>query len=74
MVRVNNILGVIFSELGEAELGAAVERIESKTLLLFTALNAKQVEAFKFSFYSYPRSWKGGGYALLDPILYPDLV
>ena len=71
----NNILGVIFSELGEAELGAAVERIESKTLsALHRALNAKQVEAFQISFYSYPRSWKGGGYALLDPILYPDLV
>jgi lipopolysaccharide/colanic/teichoic acid biosynthesis glycosyltransferase len=71
----NDILGVIFSELGEAELGAAVERIESKTLsALHRALNANQVEALQISFYSYPRSWKGGGYALLDPILYPDLV
>ena len=71
----NGILGVIFSELGEAELGAAVDRIESKTLsTVRRVLNAKQVEALQISFYSYPRSWKGGGYALLDPILYPDLV
>jgi len=71
----NGILGVIFSELGDAELSAAVESIESKTLAAFhRALNANQVEALQISFYSYPRSWKGGGYALLDPILYPDLV
>ena len=71
----NGILGVIFSELGEAELAAAVERIESKTLSAFhRALNGEQVETLQISFYSYPRSWKGGGYALLDPILYPDLV
>lgn len=73
--EMNGILGVIFSELGEAELGAAVERIESKTLsTLHRVINAKQVEALQISFYSYPRSWNGGGYALLDPILYPDLI
>jgi lipopolysaccharide/colanic/teichoic acid biosynthesis glycosyltransferase len=71
----NGILGVIFSELGDAELSAAVESIESKTLAAFhRALNANQVEALQISFYSYPQSWKGGGYALLDPILYPDLT
>jgi lipopolysaccharide/colanic/teichoic acid biosynthesis glycosyltransferase len=71
----NGILGVIFSELGDAELSTAVESIESKTLAAFhRALNANQVEALQISFYSYPRSWKSGGYALLDPILYPDLV
>jgi lipopolysaccharide/colanic/teichoic acid biosynthesis glycosyltransferase len=71
----NGILGVIFSELGDAELSVAVESIESKTLAAFhRALNANQVEALQISFYSYPQSWKGGGYALLDPILYPDLT
>src|ERR1700720_3576793 len=71
----NGILGVIFSELGDAELSAAVESIEAKTLSAFhRALNTSQVEALQISFYSYPRSWKGGGYALLDPILYPDLA
>jgi lipopolysaccharide/colanic/teichoic acid biosynthesis glycosyltransferase len=71
----NGVLGVIFSELGDAELGAAVESIESKTLSAFRGtLNASQVAALQVSFYSYPRSWKGGGYALLDPILYPDLA
>jgi lipopolysaccharide/colanic/teichoic acid biosynthesis glycosyltransferase len=71
----NTVLGVIFSELGNAELSAAVERIESKTVsALQSTLPANQVGAFQISFYSYPRSWKdGGGYALLDPVLYPDL-
>jgi lipopolysaccharide/colanic/teichoic acid biosynthesis glycosyltransferase len=71
----STVLGVIFSELGNAELSAAVERIESKIIAaLQRALQTDQVEAFEISFYSYPQSWKdGGGYALLDPVLYPDL-
>ena len=68
-------LGVIFSELGSAELGAAVESIEAKTLAaLQRVFSTDQLEAFQISFYSYPQSWKGGGYALLDPVLYPDLT
>ena len=72
----NSALGVIFSELGNAELSAAVESIESKTLsALHRTLHAHQVEAFQISFYSYPQSWKDdGGYAPLDPVLYPDLL
>src|SRR6266852_771355 len=72
----NAVLGVIFSELGNAELSAAVQRIESKTVsALQRTLQAEQVEAFEISFYSYPQSWKdGGGYALLDAVLYPDLL
>jgi lipopolysaccharide/colanic/teichoic acid biosynthesis glycosyltransferase len=72
----NTALGVIFSELGNAELSAAVESIESKTLsALHRALHAHQLEAFQISFYSYPQSWKDeGGYAPLDPVLYPDLL
>jgi lipopolysaccharide/colanic/teichoic acid biosynthesis glycosyltransferase len=67
-------VGVIFSELGNAELSAAVESIESKTLSAL-AVHAKQVEALQISFYSYPQSWKTGGYTLaLDPVLYPDLL
>jgi lipopolysaccharide/colanic/teichoic acid biosynthesis glycosyltransferase len=71
----STVLGVIFSELGNAELSAAVERIESKIVFaLQRTLPANQVEAFQISFYSYPQSWKeGGGYALADPALYPDL-
>jgi lipopolysaccharide/colanic/teichoic acid biosynthesis glycosyltransferase len=71
----NSVLGVIFSELGGAELSAAVESIESKTLsALHRALHATQVEALEISFYSYPQSWKDGGITLtLDPVLYPDL-
>jgi lipopolysaccharide/colanic/teichoic acid biosynthesis glycosyltransferase len=72
----NAVLGVIFSELGNAELSAAVQRIESKIIsALQRTLQAEQAEAFEISFYSYPQSWKeGGGYAPLDPVLYPDLV
>jgi lipopolysaccharide/colanic/teichoic acid biosynthesis glycosyltransferase len=71
----NSMLGVIFSELGDAELRAAVESIESKTLsALHRALHANQVEALQISFYSYPQSWKDGGPTLaFDPVLYPDL-
>jgi lipopolysaccharide/colanic/teichoic acid biosynthesis glycosyltransferase len=71
----NTVLGVIFSELGNTELSAAVERIESKIIsALQRSLHANQVEALKISFYSYPQCWKdGGGYALADPALYPDI-
>jgi lipopolysaccharide/colanic/teichoic acid biosynthesis glycosyltransferase len=68
----HTVVGVIFSELGNAELSAAVESIESKTL---STLHSNQVEALQISFYSYPQSWKTGGYTLaLDPVLYPDLL
>jgi hypothetical protein len=68
-------LGVIFSELGNAELSSAVESIESKTLsALRHVLPANQVEPFQVSFYSYPQNWKDGGYAVIDPVLYPDLM
>jgi lipopolysaccharide/colanic/teichoic acid biosynthesis glycosyltransferase len=72
----NAVLGVIFSELGNAELSAAVQRIESKIIsALQRTLQPEQAEAFEIYFYSYPQSWKeGGGYAPLDPVLYPDLV
>jgi lipopolysaccharide/colanic/teichoic acid biosynthesis glycosyltransferase len=71
----NNSLGVIFSELGSAELGAAVESIEAKTVVaLQRVFSTEQLQAFQISFYSYPQSWKGEGYALLDPVLYPDLT
>jgi lipopolysaccharide/colanic/teichoic acid biosynthesis glycosyltransferase len=72
----NTALGVIFSELGNGELGGAVERIESKVLSAFQrALHTGQEDAFQISFYSYPQSWKDGGkYAQLDPVLYRDLL
>jgi lipopolysaccharide/colanic/teichoic acid biosynthesis glycosyltransferase len=67
-------VGVIFSELGNAELSAAVESIESKTFSAL-AVHANQVEALQISFYSYPQSWKGGACTFaLDPVLYPDLL
>ena len=68
-------LAVIFSELGSAKLSAAVESIESKALsALHRTLNPDQVEAFEISFYSYPQDWKDRGHAVLDSILYPDLL
>lgn len=69
-------LGVIFSELGTAELSSSVATIESKTRAAFRrTLSANQAEAFQISFYSYPQSWKTGcGHADVDPTLYPDLL
>ena len=71
----NLTLGVIFNELGDAELGAAVKSIESKALLaLQHALNTNHVENLEISIYSYPQSWKDGGVTItFDPVLYPDL-
>jgi lipopolysaccharide/colanic/teichoic acid biosynthesis glycosyltransferase len=71
----NHTLGIIFSELGDAEVGAAVKSIESKTLdALHRALNANQVRNLEISIYSYPQSWKDGGLTTsFDPVLYPDL-
>jgi len=68
-------LGVIFSELGDAELGAAAKSIESKVLaVLHCALNVNHVKNLEISIYSYPQSWKDGGLTLtFDPVLYPDL-
>jgi lipopolysaccharide/colanic/teichoic acid biosynthesis glycosyltransferase len=68
-------LGVIFNELGGAELNAAVESIEYKTLsALRRAVHATPAEAFQISFYSYPQNWKDGGNAVMDRVLYPDLL
>ena len=71
----NYTLGIIFSELGDAEVGAAVKSIESKTLdALHRALSANQVRNLEISIYSYPQSWKDGGLTTtFDPVLYPDL-
>jgi len=71
----NRSLGVIFNELGDAELGAAVKSIESKALAeLHRALNANHVKNLDISIYSYPQSWKDGGLTItFDPVLYPDL-
>jgi lipopolysaccharide/colanic/teichoic acid biosynthesis glycosyltransferase len=71
----NTTVGVVFSELGDSELTAAVNSIEAKTrAALHRVLNANQVDALQISIYSYPQSWKDGGLSLaLDPVLYPDL-
>jgi len=55
--------GVIFSELGEAELGAAVERIESKTLScsFSRALKRKAGGSLQISFYSYHEAGRAAG-------------
>jgi lipopolysaccharide/colanic/teichoic acid biosynthesis glycosyltransferase len=71
----DHTLGVIFTELGDAELGAAVQSIESKVLAaLHRALNANYVKSLEISIYSYPQSWRDGGLSIaFDPVLYPDL-
>jgi lipopolysaccharide/colanic/teichoic acid biosynthesis glycosyltransferase len=71
----SNTLGVIFSELGNSDLGGAVESIQLKVLsALHRAVGANHTESLQISFYSYPRSWsEPGNDAPLDPVLYPDL-
>jgi lipopolysaccharide/colanic/teichoic acid biosynthesis glycosyltransferase len=71
----DHTLGVIFTELGDAELGAAVQSIESKVLTaLHRALSANYVKNLEISIYSYPQSWRDGGLSIaFDPVLYPDL-
>jgi len=71
----DHTLGVIFTELGDAELGAAVQSVESKVLAaLHRALNANYVKNLEISIYSYPQSWRDGGLSIaFDPVLYPDL-
>src|SRR4029077_13047574 len=55
----NYTLGIIFSELGDAELGAAVQSIESKALTaLRCALKPGQIKTLEISIYSSPHSWK----------------
>jgi len=61
-------LGVIFSELGDAELGEAAKSIESKVLaMLHCALNVNHVKNLEISIYSYHKAGKTA--VLLSPLI-----
>jgi len=69
------VLGVIFTELGGAEVSAAVKIIESKvTTGLQKAFKPAQLSNFQLSFYAFPDGWEGNGHGRpVDAALYPDL-
>jgi lipopolysaccharide/colanic/teichoic acid biosynthesis glycosyltransferase len=60
--------GVIFSELGGADLRTAIESIESKAL---AAMQPVQSAGFDISFYAFPEGL--GNNSAPDPVIYPDL-
>jgi lipopolysaccharide/colanic/teichoic acid biosynthesis glycosyltransferase len=72
----NAVVGVIYSELGSAEIGAAVESIQSKTVsALGRMMSSNQIESLQISFYRYPQNLKDeAGNSFIDPELYPDLT
>src|SRR5271156_2380887 len=71
----NSVFGVIFTELGECDVSAAVKIIEAKvTAGLQNSFKATQLGSFQISFYAFPDGWKGGGHQRpVDPTMYPDL-
>jgi exopolysaccharide biosynthesis polyprenyl glycosylphosphotransferase len=69
------VLGVIFTELGGTDVGAAVKIIESKVMAgLHKAFKPAQLSSFQLSFYAFPDGWEGNGRGRpVDEALYPDL-
>ena len=72
----NAVVGVIYSELGGAEIGSAIESIQAKTMsALGRMMSSNQIESVQISFYRYPQSLTDkAGNSLIDPELYPDLT
>ncbi|MGB8523699.1 MAG: sugar transferase [Candidatus Acidiferrales bacterium] len=71
----NSVFGVIFTELGECDVSAAVKTIETKvTAGLQNSFKATQLSSFQISFYAFPEGWKGDEHQRpVDPAMYPDL-
>jgi exopolysaccharide biosynthesis polyprenyl glycosylphosphotransferase len=69
------VLGVIFTELGATDVGAAVKIIESKVMAgLHKAFKPTQLGSFQLAFYAFPDGWEGNGRGrAVDEALYPDL-
>jgi len=72
----HSTLGVIFSELGAADVTAALTSIESKVIAaLQRAFIANQLEKFELSFYTFPNEPDDeGSHRTFDPVLHPDLI
>lgn len=70
-----SVLGVIFTELGAAEVSAAVKIIESKVRAgIQKAFRPNQLNNFQVSFYAFPDGWEGNGQGRpVDLALYPDI-
>lgn len=73
--QTNSVLGVIFAELGETDIGTAVKVIESNARAqLQKAFKADQIGKIQISFYAFPDGLEGDGQKrLLDRAFYPDL-
>lgn len=61
-------LGVIFNELGSADIRAAIQRIDSKVV---TALQTTRTSDFQISFYTFPQNLQNDSSP--DRVIYPDL-
>jgi lipopolysaccharide/colanic/teichoic acid biosynthesis glycosyltransferase len=71
----DSVFGIIFTELGECDVSAAVKIIETKvTAGLQNSFKATQLSSFQISFYAFPEGWKGDEHQRpVDPTMYPDL-
>lgn len=71
----NSVFGVIFTELGNTDIGTAVQVIESKARAgLRKIFRADQIVKFQISFYAFPESLEGDGQGRpLNPAMYHDL-
>lgn len=69
------VIGVIFSELGSAELSCSIKSVQSKMIaVLGESLGANQVNHLDISFYGFPDERKDDtGRRGVDPVVYPDL-
>ena len=71
----SDVLGVIFTEIGEVEPDAAAKVIEAKIIAAIDGLLAPDVrKQIEIEFYAFPADRRVDGYRLpIDPELYPDL-
>lgn len=69
------VLGVIFTELGNTDVSAAVKIIEAKvTTGLQKSFKPAHLGNFQLSFYAFPDGWESNGHGRpVDAALYPDL-
>ena len=71
----NSVFGVIYTELGECEVSAAVKIIESKvTAQLQRSFKPSQLDTVQISFCAFPDGWDGNGHTrAVDPAIYHDI-
>jgi len=70
------VVGAIFTELGDAEAGAAIQAIETKISAgLHKSFKRDQVDKLQIAFYAFPDSWAGDGTGRsVSAPLYTDLL